>query len=334
MKRRLESPEEAGARLQAHALTPGERALLWDRIQSTCDGFRPRRLRAVAFGVGGVAALAAAAVVIALLIPRWLEKPVSVLEGCQLDPVGKTLELPASCEASPVRVGEDEWVLMPAAKVSRVEGGARVEAGRVEFRVHRRERTDFRVYVSAGHQVRVIGTVFKIEQEGASGSVSVTEGVIEFTWSDGARERVAAGQTLFWPRRAASSSPAASAHEPRIEGTRSKVTPPGSNAAGTSASAVKAPSAAASASNLESVMDRVLLLKSQRRFGELIALLERTLHARDISPVQRQRLSYELGLAREAAGQSACDHWQRHAKSYGAGRPGGALANKLERCKK
>jgi hypothetical protein len=160
----------------------------------------------------------------------------------------------------------------------------------------------------------------------------VTEGVIEFTWSDGKRERVAAGQTLYWPRRAAASSPAATEQKPPTAVAPPKVTPSAPNAGAASPSAIKAPSPAASAANLESVMDRVLLLKSQRRFGELIALLEKTLSARDTSPVQRQRLSYELGLAREAAGQNACDHWQRHAKNYGAGRPGGALATKLERC--
>ena len=80
-------------------------------------------------------------------------------------------------------------------------------------------------------------------------------------------------------------------------------------------------------------MDRVLQLKSQRRYGELITLLERTLHSRDVSPVQRQRLSYELGLALEAAGRSACDHWKRHARAYGGGGQGGPLSGKLERCK-
>jgi hypothetical protein len=221
-----------------------------------------------------------------------------------------------------VRVGEDEWVLMPGTKVSRVDDGARVVAGRVEFRVHRRVRSDFRVHVGKGHQVRVIGTVFQIEQEGASGSVSVTEGVIEFAWSDGARERVRAGQTLFWPRRPAASPSAALDHDRTpTENTLPKAAPSGSTQ-----------KSASPAADLETVMDRVLQLKSQRRFGELIALLERTLAAKNVNPVQRQRLSHELGLALEAAGKSACAHWKRHAKVYGAGRADGVLAGKLERC--
>jgi hypothetical protein len=318
VKRRLESPEQAAARLGSPAMTPSERALVWDRIQSTHEGGSPKRTRAIVWGVGAAAALATAALVLGLTIGNKPDERSRA--ACQLDAAARTLELPASCEAHPVRVGEDEWLLMPGAKVSRVGEGARVEAGKVEFRVHKRSHADFRVRVGAGHEVRVIGTVFKIEQEGASGSVSVTEGVIEFTWNDGARERVAAGQTLFWPRRLAareSGDRADSAPTPPVAPSRGSASAPKSSASPT----------------LESAMDRVLQLKSQRRYGELIALLQKTLQSRDTSPVQRQRLSYELGLALDAAGRSSCDHWKRHARAYGAGAQGGALQSKLERCK-
>jgi hypothetical protein len=325
--RTLESPEQAAARLGTPALTPNERAVVWGRIQTTYEGARPRRLRTLAWGVGAAAVLAAAAVGVGLTIGRGsAEGPVASSRACELDSGERTLELPAGCEARPVRVGEDEWVLMPGAKVSRLEAGARVEKGKIEFRVSKRSSSDFRVHVGGGHQVRVIGTVFKIEQEGASGSVHVSEGVIEFTWNDGSRERVAAGQTLFWPRRVAA----------RASADQSPVAPPRSS------SAAAAPSAASSAdatpksvasANLENVMDRVLQLKSQRRYGELIALLQKTLHSPEVGSVQRQRLSYELGLALDGAGKSSCDHWKRHARAYGGGGNGGALSHKLERCR-
>jgi hypothetical protein len=322
VKRRLETAEEAAARIGSPALTPNERAVVWDRIQSTYGGSSGRRPRAVVWGLGAAAACAAIALVVGLTMGRKPAEPPAALStnSCRLDPAEPTLELPSSCEARPVRVGDDEWVLLPGAKVSRIETGARVEAGRVEFRVRPRSHADFRVHVAAGHQVRVIGTVFAIEQEGASGSVSVSEGVIEFTWNDGTRERVAAGQTLYWPRRAAAKEP------PPAE-----LAPPKSKpAASVPSSAAKS---VASAANLENVMDRVLQLKSQRRYGELITLLQRTLGSPEVSPVQRQRFSYELGLALEGAGRGACDHWKRHARSYGAGRAGDALSAKLERCK-
>jgi hypothetical protein len=321
VKRRLETVEEAAARIGSPALTPGERAVVWGRIQSTYGGSSGRRPRAVVWGLGAAAACAAIALAVALTMGRKPAEPPAALATttCRLDPLETTLELPASCEARPVRVGDDEWVLTPGTRVSRIEAGARVEAGRVEFRVRPRSRADFRVHVAAGHQVRVIGTVFTIAQEGASGSVSVTEGTIEFTWNDGSRERVAAGQTLFWPRRAAVKEP-----------PPADVPPPKSKPVASVPSAARS---AASAANLENVMDRVLQLKSQRRYGELIALLQRTLGSPEVGPVQRQRLSYELGLALEGAGRGACDHWKRHARSYGAGRPGDALSGKLERCK-
>jgi hypothetical protein len=323
----LETPEQAAARLGSPALTPNERALVWDRIQTTYEGSRPTRPRALAWGLGAAAVVAVIAVVVGLTIGRRsAEGPVAGPRACDLDSGERTLELPASCEARPVRVGDDEWVLMPGTKVSRLEAGARVEKGRVEFRVRKRPRSDFRVYVGGGHQVRVIGTVFKIEQEGASGSVHVSEGLIEFTWNDGSRERVAAGQTLFWPRRVAARAPA----DPGPDAPpKSSTAPPTPSAP---SSAALTPKSAAPA-NLENVMDRVLQLKSQRRYGELIALLQKTLHSPEIGSVQRQRLSYELGLALDGAGRSSCDHWKRHARAYGGGGQGGALANKLERCK-
>jgi hypothetical protein len=309
-------------------MTASERALVWDRIQATHEGASPRRARFV-WGLGAAAALAAVAVVLGVTIAERSDERSET--ACQLDPSERIFELPASCEARPVRVGEDEWLLMPGARVSRVDEGARVEAGKIEFRVHKRSRADFRVRVVAGHQVRVIGTVFKIEQEGASGSVSVTEGVIEFTWNDGVRERVAAGQTLYWPRGTAARASA----DPALAPAPAPVAPAksGSPAPEAAPSGSAAPKSSATAANLESTMDRVLQLKSQRRYGELIALLQKTLHSRETNPLQRQRLSYELGLALDAAGQSSCAHWKRHARAYGGGAQGGALATKLERCK-
>jgi hypothetical protein len=333
MKRRLEAPEDAAARLQAEALTPSERVFLWERIQTSRDGGRPSRMRSVAIAVGACASLAAVALIVFLTtIPQEAEKPAVVRAACRLDPVERVLELPSTCETQSVRVGQDEWLLMPGTKIARIEDGARVVSGRVEFRVHPRSPSDFRVHVSAGHQVRVVGTVFRIEQEGASGSVSVNAGVIEFLWSDGERQSVPAGQTLHWPRRVAASPPAP------IEQLRDKAQAQLPKSAPSEHDTPEADSSApqksaAPAPDLESLMDRVLQLKSQRRFGELIALLERTLGSPDIGPVQRERLSYELGLALQAAGRNPCDHWKRHAQTYGAGRHRAAVASQLERCK-
>jgi hypothetical protein len=211
-----------------------------------------------------------------------------------------------------VQIDGDEWLLGAGTEVARAGDGAQVIAGRVRFRVRPRAQAPFHVRVSHG-QVRVIGTVFRIEQHSARGSVSVSEGVIEFVWHDGTRERVAAGQTLHWPRRADAGvvpAPAvdAGAREPGARGAR-----PGAD--------------------LDRVMERLLQLKSQKRHDEAIALLRGTLAARELTKVQRERISYELGLSLEAGGEPSCAHWRRHLGQFGAQRRKAALAERIARCR-
>jgi hypothetical protein len=85
-------------------------------------------------------------------------------------------------------------------------------------------------------------------------------------------------------------------------------------------------------SDLESVMDRLLQLKSQRRFGEAVTLLRQALAGGGLGPVQRERLSYELGLALEASGQRACAHWKSHVASFGVARHSEALSRRISDC--
>jgi transmembrane sensor len=324
MTRRLEPAEKAAARLGAEGLTPNERASLWMRIEASRDA-RRSHLRPFALGGLAFASIGALAVLIFSIAGR---KPASdVQAACRLDPSGVVMELPESCEAQSVRVGDDDWRLTPGAKLSRSKTGPVVESGSVEFRVAPRSRAHFQVHV-AGNTIRVLGTVFRIHQQGAEGSVSVSEGVIEFVWRDGSSERVAASQTLVWPRRAAARPGPTDDGKQRpapprdAVSDRDKPAKPGENGK-TQAGAPR---------NLESVMDRVLQLKSQRRYGELVALLEETLGSGKVAGGQRERLNYELGLALEGAGRNPCAHWKRHVKAYGMGRHGGALEKRLERC--
>ena len=53
----------------------------------------------------------------------------AIQAACRLDAEAPALELPDSCEAQSVRVGEDEWRLMPGSKVSRAKTGPVVESG-------------------------------------------------------------------------------------------------------------------------------------------------------------------------------------------------------------
>jgi hypothetical protein len=235
-------------------------------------------------------------------------------EPCRIDAAQSELHLKHECAPQAVDVGGDEWLLRPGSAVARVGEGAKVHEGSVRFRVRPRTASKFRVRVSHG-EVRVIGTVFTIEQRAGKGSVTVSEGTIEFVWDDGSRERVTAGQTLHWPRQPAPALAPA---------------PPATVADAGKPDAAKLEAGATN--DVDQVTERLLQLRSQRRYGEAAALLRRTMAAGGLSPAQQERLSYELGLTLEASGNSACSHWKNHARRFPSKRPSSALTRRLARC--
>jgi hypothetical protein len=317
---RLETPERAAARLASAQLSERERAELWARIDASAaaaSGTRGSVRRLALWLTAPVLATAAAA--LALLIARDGEERAAPATAnvCTLDPSGARLALPAQCRPAALQVDGDEWLLRGGAELARTPAGSQVNKGKVRFRVRPRARTDapFRVRVSHG-EVRVIGTVFEVSQQDGRGWVTVSEGVIEFLWHDGARERVAAGQTLHWPRRTPAPQPA--------------VLPAPDTAADAGTPGRGVPGAQP---DLDRVLDRLLQLQSQKRLGEAVELLRGTLVARGLSHLQRERISYELGLALEADGRSSCPHWLRHVERFGSQRHGQVLSERLERCR-
>jgi hypothetical protein len=324
---RLESPEEASARLDAETLTAAERAELWRRIRArTAEPARsgnPTRLAALAV-------LATFAAVFAVRVWRHGQSSSPSATGpavCALDERGDRITLSPSCPSTTVLVGGDEWTLAGGAEVARAGGGARLLHGKVQFHVQHRTSTPFYVRVSHG-EVRVVGTRFEVRQAAEGGSVSVSEGTIDFVWLDGSTERVPAGRTLYWPKEADRLEHAGSA-TPVPPAADAPLRPPVHDAG--SKTVARAESASES-SDLERVMDRLLQLKSQHRFPEVVALLETTLATGRLGGVQQERLSYELGLALEASGRSACAHWKRHVQRFGTGAHGSALTERLKKC--
>lgn len=319
MKRQLESREEAAARLERGGLRLSERAQLWQRITVTTSSTSGDRGRSRA----RVLWLAAPAFALAVAV-LWLQRAEQVAvpeiaNECQLDSAASALRLPERCGSSVVNVEGDEWSLEGGAQVARIANGARVERGRVGFHVRHRERGNFRVQVSHG-EVQVIGTRFVVEQQGDRGTVAVSEGVIEFVWRDGTRERVAAGQTLSWPRAAVASV----TNAPSVP---ERVAPDRVDASTNEPANERMPSA-----DLDAVMGRLLQLRSQKRFPEAVTLLRGTLAARGLGAIARERISYELGLAIEASGEASCEHWQRHVERFGSARHTNALTERLARC--
>jgi hypothetical protein len=326
---RLESPEEASARLESETLTEVERTELWERIRArTAESAGVRRpTRVVA-----LAALACCAVVFAVFAFRHghsSSSPRGAPAGCALDGSGDHITLPLSCPAATVRVGGDEWLVTGGAEVARFDGGARLLRGTVQFHVEHRTDTHFYVQVSHG-EVRVVGTRFEVRQTSDGGSVSVSEGTIEFVWLDGSKERVSVGQTLLWPKRAErveSAAPVPAASAPASAPDIALRRP--AHDAGSKASH---PESAGDETDLEHLMDRLLQLKSQHRFPEVVTLLTTTLATQKLGGVQRERLSYELGIALEASGRSACAHWKRHVQRFGSGAHAAALDVRLKKC--
>jgi hypothetical protein len=80
------------------------------------------------------------------------------------------------------------------------------------------------------------------------------------------------------------------------------------------------------------VIARLLQLQSQRRFPEAVELLQQTLRAPGLNALQRERISYELGLSLESSGRSACTHWKRHTRRFGTRLHAAELADRLARC--
>lgn len=318
MTRRLETPEEAGERLQQQGLSERERAELWARVSAgtDADAVLRRRLRQWALPL----ALNAVATALALWVfwaPATDDRRAAThppADPCALDPNARELRLPAQCTSTEVRVNGDAWQLEQGASVAREQDGARVERGRVRFVVRPRKHPGDKPFVvKVSHaEVRVIGTVFVIDQQASSGTVQVSEGVIELVWHDGTRQRVAAGQSASWPR-------------PSVEPERVQTKAPD---AGIKRSDPHPPAPP----DLDAVMERLLLLRSQKRFGEAVELLRGTLGTKGMGAVQRERISYELGLALDASGAPSCPHWREHAARFGTKRNGRTVEERLQRC--
>jgi hypothetical protein len=320
MTRRLEAPEDGKQRLEREALSDRERAELWTRVAQSTSPEASMRRRLKRWTIP-LAVNAVATALVLWMAWSWMtpeDPPVAkpeTVDPCALDPNASELRLPDACASREVQVNGDGWQLEQGAAVVRAADGARVERGRVRFRVRPRSaQGDKPFVVRVSHaEVRVIGTVFVIDQGQSRGTVTVSEGVVEVVWHDGSRQRVAAGQSASWPRATPTPAPEAKAPDAGIQraDSRTPATP-----------------------DLEQVMERLLLLRSQKRHGEAVALLKKTLATKGMGAVQRERISYELGLALDASGAPSCPHWREHVGRFGTARNTRTLEARLARCER
>jgi hypothetical protein len=313
MSPRLETPEQARERLARASMTDRERAELWASIEQDTSQRAARRWL-LPIAIASVAA--GAALWLGVSEPTAPSEQVAALQRvdpCAIDASARTLRLAARCASKAVSIAGDEWQLEQGAEVARVESGARVEHGRVKFSVRPRKQPGDRPFiVKVSHaEVHVIGTVFLVDQQQGRGSVYVAEGVIEVIWHDGQRQRVAAGESASWPR-------------PVPEPVLAPEPAPSAPDAG--------PRRAAKTIDLEAAMDRLLVLRSQKRWSEAVVLLRDTLEARALTAPQRERISQELGFALEASGTPSCAHWAKHGETFKSPRAIQLVAKKLKAC--
>jgi hypothetical protein len=315
MSARLETPEQARERLARASMTDRERAELWASIEHDTSQRTARRwLLPIVIAIASVAA--AAALWLGVSEPTAPSEQVAALQRvdpCAIDASAGTLRLAERCASKVVSIAGDQWQLEQGAEVARVESGARVERGRIEFTVRPRKQPGDRPFiVKVSHaEVRVIGTVFLVDQQQGRGTVHVTEGVIEVIWHDGQRQRVAAGESASWPRPPPAPAPAPDpAASPADAGPRR----------------------AAKTVDLDAAMDRLLVLRSQKRFGEAVTLLRNTLATNGLLEPQRERISQELGFALEASGAPSCAHWAKHGETFKSRRAIQLVGKKLKSC--
>jgi hypothetical protein len=237
------------------------------------------------------------------------------------------------------------------AEIVRLDDGVQLARGTAEFEVaHRPRRQPVRVRVSAG-AIEVTGTRFIVEQSGQGGHVDLLEGSIRFRAKDDTVTQVRPGTRFTWvdpPSPPRPAVPPAGAPPPpiaagvdaaaagRVDPAPAPATATATATGSATASAKHAPRASAGArspaSSAARLIERVQVLRAQRRYQEAIDLL-RQAQARSWDPDTAEILSFEEGDLLDRAGDPAraCDHWRAHAKRFPGGMYREAVSEALSR---
>lgn len=182
-----------------------------------------------------------------------------------------------------------------------------------------------RVHVSHG-TIEVLGTRFRVLQDGGGGSVELLEGSIRFVDEQGRVSMLVPGDRHDWGASALSSTPTADADaaEEDIEIEEDPVARPDTSVR----KRVRPPVAPA-----REIIAQVARLRASGDYQGAANRLSRALRERR-SRRTKAVLSYELGtiLARHVGDpEAACQHWRRHLDRYGPGRHGRAIERSVGR---
>ncbi len=304
--------DELRRRIDADGLSRAESEEVWAAVQARAA--KPLRLMvpAIAF------ATAVATVVVAVLVFRSRDEGwYRVVEGAACVKAGDELVVADGCGEPVLGIGRDRVQVAAGTRLTAEPRGVRLRRGRARFTIERRAQGEpaFEVAVSHG-TVRVLGTVFTVEQGDAGGEVALESGRIEMRWDDGTpTAQLSAGERLAWPRPEPSSEPAVAPDElpDRREPPRRLDSDP---------------------RTVDAIMQKQLQLRGQRRYQDAVDLLDRASRRADLTKAQRERLSFELGnvLGLDGRDKEACAHWRRHVARFPASAKKAEVAKLLDGC--
>ncbi len=241
------------------------------------------------------------------------------------------IDIKPTC-AEPVSIERDGDVILAHPGVSLEErgNGLRVRHGKASFVAHARDDGNaLRVLVSHG-VISIAGTRFTVTQEEGKGQVKVDQGTIVFHDDDGTDVTLTAGGELAWPRPEGpgvvtlNAIPLAAPKAQRGGGARAAAAraneaAPADDEEETDEEEVEEEEPQPTGvMSMEDILKRISMLRRQKRQREAVELLVSQSQRGDITPAQMARLSWEIGLFLQDAGEKvqACNHWKNHARKY------------------
>jgi hypothetical protein len=315
---------EVKSRIDGEVLPPAVRSQI---LEAVTAGRGPQRRKPpyLQWAAASAGVLAAAAVLLFLLrSPEQSQGWYSVHGGgdCLAADNGAVT---TTCEAA-IEVDSDRVTLAPDSRLVREERGLRLSNGRAQFQVTKRQggAPAFRLEVSGG-TIRVLGTRFVVNESGSSGSVAVSQGRIEFTRHSGERREVGAGESLNW-----------SATAPIDAGPADAAPEEVADASPTKPSDGQKPTQADPPMTEKQLIDRLLLLRNQRRYREAAALLRSSVGRKDLSAGVRERFAFEHAVIvadRLGKQKRACKLWRRFLRAYPKSNKRAVVKGRLARCK-
>jgi hypothetical protein len=185
--------------------------------------------------------------------------------------------------------------------------------GKARFTITPRKDQRFRVRVAVG-TIEVIGTEFGVWQDADKGGVEVQSGTVALKLDSGGTELLHANTAKSWTNEREVDKQRLlepEDQEPEQPETASSA-PKKRRRQGPSRKEM-------SKRRIKELLSHQFQLRAQRRFDDALRELRTALADDVFSRQQKARLSLEIGrvLEQQGARAAACQHWRRHARTFG-----------------